>query len=55
MRCLLLGWQVADLLRGDYKPAEYRGVILPLLVLRRLDAVLQESKPKVLTRAKQLK
>ena len=23
-------WQVADLLRGDYKPAEYRGVILPL-------------------------
>lgn len=32
-------WQVADLLRGDYKPAEYRGVILPLLVLR-LDAVL---------------
>ena len=32
-------WQVADLLRGDYKPAEYRGVILPLLVLRRLDAV----------------
>ncbi|WP_324273551.1 type I restriction-modification system subunit M N-terminal domain-containing protein [Blastococcus brunescens] len=48
-------WQVADLLRGDYKPAEYRGVILPLLVLRRLDAVLEETKPKVLARAEQLK
>jgi type I restriction enzyme M protein len=41
-------WQVADLLRGDYKPAEYRGVILPLLVLRRLDAVLEPTKAKVL-------
>jgi type I restriction enzyme M protein len=41
-------WQVADLLRGDYKPAEYRGVILPLLVLRRLDAVLEPTKEKVL-------
>ena len=44
-------WQVADLLRGDYKPAEYRGVILPLLVLRRLDAVLEQTKPHVLARA----
>ncbi|WP_448611832.1 type I restriction-modification system subunit M [Geodermatophilus sp. URMC 60] len=48
-------WQVADLLRGDYKPAEYRGVILPLLVLRRLDAVLEPTKPAVLARAEQLK
>jgi type I restriction enzyme M protein len=48
-------WQVADLLRGDYKPAEYRGVISPLLLLRRLDAVLEETKPAVLARAEQLK
>ena len=41
-------WQVADLLRGDYRPAEYRAVILPLLVLRRLDAVLEPTKAKVL-------
>ena len=33
-------WQVADLLRGDYKPYEYGKVILPLVVLRRLDCVL---------------
>jgi type I restriction enzyme M protein len=47
-------WQVADLLRGDYKPAEYRGVILPLLVLRRMDAVLADTKEAVLKRAEQL-
>jgi len=47
-------WQVADLLRGDYKPAEYRGVILPLLVLRRLDAVLEPTKAKVLATAVRL-
>ncbi|WP_299959118.1 class I SAM-dependent DNA methyltransferase [uncultured Modestobacter sp.] len=47
-------WQVADLLRGDYKPAEYRGVILPLLVLRRMDAVLADTKDAVLKRADQL-
>jgi type I restriction-modification system DNA methylase subunit len=48
-------WQVVDLLRGDYKPAEYRGVILPFLVLRRLDAVLEETKPQILAGAEQLK
>ena len=30
-------WAVADLLRGDYKQSEYGRVILPLVVLRRLD------------------
>ncbi len=30
-------WNVADLLRGDYKQSEYGRVILPFLVLRRLD------------------
>lgn len=33
-------WSVADLLRGDYKQSEYGRVILPFLVLRRLDQVL---------------
>ena len=33
-------WGVADLLRGDYKPSEYGRVILPFLVLRRMDQVL---------------
>ena len=33
-------WSVADLLRGDHKQSEYGRVILPFLVLRRLDQVL---------------
>ena len=43
-------WSVADLLRGDYKPSEYGRVILPLVVLRRLDCVLEKTKPAVLNR-----
>ncbi len=41
-------WSVADLLRGDYKQSEYGRVILPFTVLRRLDCVLEATKPKVL-------
>ena len=36
-------WSVADLLRGDYKQSEYGKVILPMVVLRRLDCVLCSS------------
>jgi type I restriction enzyme M protein len=48
-------WSVADLLRGDYKQADYGKVILPLTVLRRLDCVLEKTKPKVLTKHDELK
>ncbi len=41
-------WSVADLLRGDYKPADYGSVILPFTVLRRLDCVLESTKADVL-------
>lgn len=41
-------WSVADLLRGDYKKSEYVDVILPLTLIRRLDAVLEPTKDKVL-------
>jgi type I restriction enzyme M protein len=43
-------WSIADLLRGDYKQSEYGRVILPLVVLRRLDCVLEPTKPQVLSR-----
>jgi hypothetical protein len=43
-------WAIADLLRGDYKQSEYGRVILPLVVLRRLDCVLEPSKDSVLAR-----
>lgn len=41
-------WSVADLLRGDYKQSDYGKVILPFTVLRRLDCVLEATKPVVL-------
>ena len=41
-------WSVADLLRGDYKPSDYGKVILPLVVLRRLDCVLEGTRAAVL-------
>ena len=41
-------WSVADLLRGDYKQSEYGRVILPFLVLRRLDQVLAPTRQTVL-------
>ena len=48
-------WSVADLLRGDYKRSEYGRVILPMVVLRRLDCVLEPTKADVLARYESLK
>lgn len=33
-------WQIADQLRGVYKPHQYGGVILPMTILRRLDCLM---------------
>lgn len=41
-------WSVADLLRGPYRPNQYKDVMLPMTVLRRLDSVLEPTKEKVL-------
>ena len=41
-------WDIAELLRGEYKQADYGKVILPLVVLKRLDEVLAPTKEKVL-------
>ena len=40
-------WQVADLLRGPYRPPQYERVMLPMTVLRRFDCVRAPSKVKV--------
>ena len=40
-------WSVADLLRGPYRPNQYKDVILPLTVLRRLDCVLESTKEEL--------
>ena len=44
-------WSVADLLRGDYKQSEYGRAVLPFTILRRLDGVLEPTKPAVLKEA----
>jgi len=41
-------WQIADLLRGPYRPPQYERVMLPMTVLRRFDCVLAPTKAKVL-------
>lgn len=41
-------WQIADLLRGPYRPPQYERVMLPMTVLRRFDCVLAKTKAQVL-------
>lgn len=41
-------WSVADLIRGPYRPNQYKDIMLPMTVLRRLDCVLEPTKEKVL-------
>lgn len=48
-------WSVADLLRGPYRPNQYKDVMLPMTVLRRLDCVLESTKEDVLTKYSSLK
>ena len=38
---------IAERLRGPYRPPQYRKVMLPLIVLRRLDMMLEDSKAEV--------
>lgn len=40
-------WDIANLLRGPYLPAQYRRVMIPFTVLRRLDCVLEKDADKV--------
>jgi type I restriction enzyme M protein len=48
-------WQIADLLRGPYRPPQYERVMLPMTVLRRFDCVLEPTKQAVLKRHARLK
>jgi type I restriction enzyme M protein len=47
-------WSIANILRGPYRPPQYRRVMIPLVVLRRLDCVLEATKDEVLAYHKQL-
>ncbi len=48
-------WKNAELLRGAFKENEYRKVILPFTILRRLDCVLAPSRDAVLKKYEAIK
>jgi type I restriction enzyme M protein len=48
-------WSIAEILRGDYKRADYGKVVLPMTIIRRLDCVLEPTKAKVLEKFEELK
>lgn len=45
-------WSIAELLRGDYKQSEYGRVIQPLVVMRRLDQMMEEDRDAIVAEAK---
>ena len=47
-------WEIANRLRGTYRPPQYRLVMLPMVVLRRLDCVLEPTKNAVLQKHAEL-
>lgn len=47
-------WNIANKLRGPYRPPQYRKVMVPLVVLRRLDCVLEPTKEQVLAEKERL-
>ena len=47
-------WEIANRLRGPYRPPQYRLVMLPIVVLRRLDCVLEPTKDAVLRKFEEL-
>ena len=47
-------WDIANRLRGPYRPPQYRLVMLPMVVLRRLDCVLAPTKAAVLEKHAEL-
>ena len=47
-------WEIANRLRGPYRPPQYRLVMLPMVVLRRLDCVLEPTKDAVLKKFEEL-
>jgi type I restriction enzyme M protein len=47
-------WEIANRLRGPYRPPQYRLVMLPMVVLRRLDCVLEPTKDAVVAEHRRL-
>lgn len=41
-------WQIAESLRGVYKPEKYGDIILPMCVIKRFDSVISDKKDEIL-------
>lgn len=39
-------WKWAEKLRGKFTPAEYQNIVLPMIMIRRLECVIQERQEK---------
>src|SRR5699024_10969891 len=48
-------WNVADILRGLYKPHEYRKVIIPMTVIKRLHDTIMKTREDVIKVTEQTK
>jgi len=48
-------WEIADLLRGPVKRSDYQKVILPFVVLKRFDSVLENTKGEVVKKYESFK
>ena len=47
-------WKIADLIKDDYEAKDYKDVILPFTLLRRLDCVLEPTRDAVRKAAEKL-
>lgn len=43
-------WSIANKLRGPYRSDKYKDVIIPMVIIRRLECALEDTKEKVLAR-----
>lgn len=50
-----LAWGAKEILRGDFKKSKYGEIILPFVILRRLEGVLQSTKDNVLKECEKLR
>ena len=48
-------WGEKEILRGPYKQKEYGDIILPFVLLRRIDQVLEPTRAKVLQEYEKIK
>jgi type I restriction enzyme M protein len=50
-----LAWGAKEILRGNYKQSDYGDIILPFVVLRRLERVLEPTKKEVVEKLERMK